>query len=202
VVVLKGIFLWMPAAVIWLSIASGTPILDFRTPEEVEEDENEVVRLERFFDVEHLPEEEYLTEWSVKKEALQGVLDKLLKSKRLLELLAESNQTAEELASVAEFSYILPPAEGGLSSPMDLALGGSEGYRPWNPRLVLSHSSGSLALVTLKFQHVNPAKGRDEKWTCTALRAELIASHGGEPASESICDLQGPLPHGVRYMRI
>ncbi|CAE8642011.1 unnamed protein product, partial [Polarella glacialis] len=64
----KGVFLWLPALVVWFSLASGSSLLDFRTPEEIQEDENEVLRLERYFDVEHLPEAEYLPEWATKEE--------------------------------------------------------------------------------------------------------------------------------------
>lgn len=52
---LKVIFLWIPALAAWTAVVSGVT-LDFRTAEEVRQEEQEAQRLERFFDVEHLPE--------------------------------------------------------------------------------------------------------------------------------------------------
>eukprot|EP00930_Biecheleria_cincta_P074994 TRINITY_DN62190_c0_g1_i1.p1 TRINITY_DN62190_c0_g1~~TRINITY_DN62190_c0_g1_i1.p1 ORF type:complete len:362 (+),score=72.56 TRINITY_DN62190_c0_g1_i1:38-1087(+) len=232
---LKLVCVWTPAAFVWIALVSGAPLLDLRTPEEVQEEENEVLRLERFFDVAHLPEAEYLTEWSAKEEALSKIIDKLLKSKRYLRLLTDGPEDTDEAgrsvsesglgaarsdfqlsslrkkaqgssdeasASAVEFSYILPPAEAADAAGTMNVEPGEEGFRPWRPRLIFSHASGSLALITLCFQHLNAAKDRDEKWTCTALRAELVAAPGGEPMVEPLCDLEGPLPHGVRYMRI
>merc|ERR1711920_609933 len=76
------------------------------------------------------------------------------------------------------------------------------GSRAWGPRLVVAHRNGSLVLVTLLFEYVGAGKDREERWACTTLRAELIATHDGVAANEQICDLRGVLPHGVKYMRI
>ncbi|CAE7628235.1 unnamed protein product [Symbiodinium sp. CCMP2456] len=191
--------------------------LDFRTPEEAKLEEQEAQRVERFFDVDHLPEDDYLREWSCKEQALTGILEKLMRSRTVQDALSPafarsemsqghfipgaSAAEGENNEDALEFSYVVPPSEVPRLNSLELDLA-SEGYRPWNARLILAHSSGSLALVTTTFQHVPPAKGRGELWTCTALRAELIATQGGAVASDPICELQGPLPHGVRYMRL
>ena len=74
------IFLWIPALAAWTAVVSGVT-LDFRTAEEVRQEEQEAQRLERFFDVEHLPEAlgslaiqtlnqvEYVKEWAAKEQA-------------------------------------------------------------------------------------------------------------------------------------
>jgi len=217
VLLFKGVCLWTPALLFWASLAFGTPFLDLRTDEEVQEDENEVQRLERFFDVEGLPEAEYLAEWQAKEEALSQMVDKLLRSQRFLDCMlpgaysgaGPSDAPPRSSASVAseadnvEVSYVLPPpgtvgdavlAHGGLST--------ATGPRAWYPRLIIAHQEGSLALVSVALEHVARGKDRDERWACTSLRADLISFCDGEPACEPICDLRGPVPHGVRYMRI
>jgi len=224
---LKGVVFWAPALFFWSSLAWGSPILDFRTDEEVQDDENEVRRLERFFDVEGLSQAEYLSEWTVKEEALSNMVDKLFRSQRFMDALArgpdeaadaeegsagdmltqrsqsrKSGQFTPDLEAV-EVSYVLPPPLLE-ESPADEAVESSDatGPRPWYPRLVVAHRDGGLALITLGFEYVTKGKDREERWACTTLRADLVATFHGEAASECICDLQGPLPHGVRYMRI
>lgn len=213
----KGLFIWTPAILFWGALALGAPMLDFRTDEEVSEDENEVRRLERFFDVEDLPEAEYLVEWQAKEEALSQIVDKLLRSQRFMDCLmpgafsdsgtAEDGPRKGEAASAdvsqadgVEVSYILPPpgAAGDAVSTVSTATG----QRPWSPRLIVAHREGSLAMVSASFEHVARGKDRDERWACTSLRSDLIAFCDGELACESICDLRGPPPHGVRYVRI
>ena len=78
VVALKVIFLWIPALAAWTAVLSGVT-LDFRTAEEVKQEEQEAQRLERFFDVEHLPELEYVKEWADKEQALAQMVDKLIR---------------------------------------------------------------------------------------------------------------------------
>jgi len=224
---LKCVVLWIPALLFWVSLAWGAPILDFRTDEELEDEENEVRRLERFFDVEGLPEADYLSEWTVKEEALEDIVDKLLRSTHFLELLIRGPQDAyaDEAAGNAdahrspawaqkqrqahllaeadyvEVSYVLPPP---IEEPLPEGDGSLDavGPRPWHPRLVLAHRDGGLALVMLSFEYVVRGKDREERWACTSLRGDLVAAYRGEPTYECICDLQGPVPHGVRYMRI
>eukprot|EP00439_Symbiodinium_sp_Y106_P036197 s361_g4.t1 len=202
---LRLIFLYVPAATAWLGLVSGVT-LDFRTPEEAKLEEQEAQRVERFFDVDHLPEDDYLREWSCKEQALTGILEKLMRSKTVQDALSPALDRSEmgqghfipSGASPAEgdnnedaleFSYVVPPSEVPRLNSLELDLA-SEGYRPWNARLILAHSSGSLALVTTTFQHVPPAKGRGELWTCTALRAELIATQGGADAGLKPCLVQ------------
>ncbi|CAK9058374.1 unnamed protein product [Durusdinium trenchii] len=209
VLTLKLIFLWVPAMAAWLAVVSGVQ-LDFRTPEEVKHEEEEAQRLERFFDVEHLSEVEYAAEWAAKEQALAGIVEKLIRSRTLQESMESANrlegssfssQEAGDTDQVMEFSYVHPPAEADRLNSLGAEIA-SEGYRPWNPRLVLSHKTGSVALVTMRFQHVQAAHGRSETWACTKLRVELITGLHGEAMEEPLCDLQGPMPHGVRYMRI
>lgn len=142
-------------------------------------------------------------EISMKEQALAGIIDKLARSRSIQDAMEPENpppQAPEEsgdVETVMEFSYVHTPPQGGRLNSMELA---SEGYLPWNPRVILAHRSGSLALVTMTFQYVQ-AYGRGETWACTKLRAELMES-SHDALKEAICDLQGPLPHGVRYMRI
>lgn len=191
----------------------GGTFFDYRTQEEIEEDEAEVRRLERFFDVEGLPEDEYLTEWSSKDEALSKIVDKLLRSQRFLDCVvtgavdaqrgggaASSNKLENEATSI-EVSYVLPPV-AIVGSGDDEGSSEGAGPRPWHPRLIIAHRLGSLALVSVSFEHVPGGKDREERWACTSLRTELVALPNGDPACESICDLRGPVPHGVRYVRI
>lgn len=215
VLFLKGLCIWTPAILFWASLVSGTPFVDLRTDEEIQEDENESRRLERFFDVDGLPDVEYLEEWQTKEEALSQILDKLLRSQRFLECMlpggfsgaSPSDAPPGSRAAVAavyeaddvEVSYVLPPP-GTVGNQGSLSM--ATGPRPWFPRLIIAHRDGSLALVNITLEHVAAGKDREERWACTSLRADLIAFCDGEPACESICDLSGPLPHGVRYMRI
>lgn len=60
VLTLKLVFLWLPAAAAWTVVGTGAT-LDLRSPEELQQEEREAQRLERFFDVEHLPEAESLS---------------------------------------------------------------------------------------------------------------------------------------------
>jgi len=229
VLFLKAACLWIPAVFFWISLAWDFQLLDFRTEEEVAEEENEARRLERFFDVHFLPEDEYLQEMQIKEEALSNMVEKLLKSNNFLDHIANgplghdadgenadddslelpasraternSPQLAAE-ADVVEVSYVHPPpkfedgSEAGRSFDLDA------GSRTWMPRLVFAHRDGGLVLVAMNFQYLLASKDREERWACTRLRADLIAGFGGEAASEAICCLHGPLPHGVRYMRI
>lgn len=207
VLTLKLVLIWVPALAAWTAVVSGVT-LDLRTPEEINQEEQEAQKLERFFDVEHLPEVEYAAEWGAKEQALASIVDKLTRSRTVqesMELLPVDtapgpSERSEEAEAVMEFSYIHPPPQASSLNTLDVEIA-SEGYRPWNPRLILAHTSGSLALVTMRFQHLQAAHGRSETWSCTKLRVELISSSPGA-LEEAICDLQGPLPHGVRYMRI
>lgn len=238
---LKAVGLYAPAFLVWLSLAYGAPLLDFRTEDEVNEDENEALRLERFFDVEGLGEAEYLAELAAKEEALAQIVDKLLRAPRFSEALARgpgegggssfdqrdidgghaegrmaaggASGTQEPPEASVEISYVLPPPDGhgggmgygagvydrGTSS---LQQGLPLHQRPWSPRFVVAHREGGLALVALRMEYVEKARDRDAKWTCLALACDLIQGPKGQPGSERICDLRGPAPHGVRYMRI
>jgi len=225
VLCLKTLVLWVPALFFWVSVAYGAPLLDLRTEDEIQEDENEVRRLERFFDVEGLPEAEYMAEWTVKEEALSNIVEKLLKSHRFMEMLSrgpdeytgseplDTQQPApwsqshkvvspSAEAEAVEVSYVLPPPGAAEDAGLAEVVGGSSGPRPWAPRLVVAHRGGSLALVSLTFEYVVKGKDREERWACTALRGDLVAAPRGVAAFEQICDLRGPVPHGVRYMRI
>jgi len=193
------------------------------------EDENEVQRLERFFSIDGVSEADYVAEWTAKEEALSQIMEKLLKSSRFMSALARGleeegeavpestqaswspsrNKTAQAVEAVAleiEVSYVLPPApgtddeDGDLSATTGLVIQG--GPRLWEPRLVIAHRSGALALLVLALEHVAKGKDRSEKWTCTQLRAELLTGPGGVSMGEPLCDLVGQAPHGVRYMRI
>eukprot|EP00928_Gymnodinium_smaydae_P033609 TRINITY_DN24021_c0_g1_i1.p1 TRINITY_DN24021_c0_g1~~TRINITY_DN24021_c0_g1_i1.p1 ORF type:complete len:247 (-),score=61.09 TRINITY_DN24021_c0_g1_i1:47-748(-) len=209
--------------------------VDFRTDEEIADDEHEARRIERFFDVDRLPETECMIEWSAKEEALSEVVAKLLKSSRFTEALtrgvealleaeeASSSSSASDdlsaasasathgssavgdLAAAVEVSYVLPPAPPADShdATPTVLVDAAVGVRPtWAPRLVITHQNGALVLVTLEFERVEKAKDREARWTCTALRSDLVATVGGEPTAEPIGELRGPLPHGVRYMRL
>jgi len=205
--------------------------LDLRTDEEIDEEENEARRLERFFDVHFLPEDEYLQEMQIKEEALSNMVEKLLKSRNFLDHIAngplghdhdgdDENSDSLELsavraperknaqlgaeAGVVEVSYVHPPPrfEDGTGIEVSKSFDRDAGSRTWMPRLVFAHRDGGLALAAMNFQYVLASKDRDERWACTRLRADLIAGLDGEAANEEICCLQGPLPHGVRYMRI
>eukprot|EP00401_Gymnodinium_catenatum_P066209 CAMPEP_0117530092 /NCGR_PEP_ID=MMETSP0784-20121206/38165_1 /TAXON_ID=39447 /ORGANISM="" /LENGTH=348 /DNA_ID=CAMNT_0005326425 /DNA_START=9 /DNA_END=1055 /DNA_ORIENTATION=- len=222
VLLVKGVGLWAPALFFWMSLVWGMPLVHLRTDDEIQDEENEVRRLERFFDVEGLPEFEYLAEWAAKEEALAGVVEKLLRSPRFAEafllgpddLDAEHDQDpprsrrgslsaaeADNLAALVEVSYVLPPPAQDDGGTLNDSLG-TGGTQPWMPRLIFAHRGGALALVAMVLEHVEKGKDREERWTCTELRSELIATRGGEALGEPICDLKGPLPHGVRYMRI
>jgi len=226
--------LWVPALFFWIALVGGMP-LDLRTEEEIQEDEYEVKRLERYFDVEGLDEASYLSEWTAKEEALSNMMEKLLRSPRFMDILArgpsESNGAPEvgagfppgDVAALAastpwlhaparkgtaavaaeaeavEVSYVLPPPQEDAVGPGSL-VGSSR--LPWEPRLIVAHRGGGLALVSLAFEHVDRDRNREPRWACTFLKAELIAKGHGESAQELICDLSGPVPHGVRYMRV
>lgn len=226
--VVKGVLMWVPATLFWMQMVAGVPFFDLRSEEEAINEEQELQRLERFFDVQMLPEEECIVEWQAKEEAINQVVEKLVKSQRFLEMLergfeAESGvgdasqaswsstkkmsaQEVESRAQAIAVSYVLKPApaaevddESETQSPMAHS---SSGYATWSPRLVVQHRSGALALVILGLEHVQRAKDREERWTCTHLRVELIAGPGGESFGEQLCDLSGHVPHGVRYLRI
>jgi len=223
-VVVKSLTLWAPAILFWVQVVLGEPLLDWRTDEEIQEEENEMRRLERFFDVEGLPEEKYTAEWTNKDEALSQIVDKLLRSPKVMEVLDRGPDdvhpdlapdtsfsplpnrhiarqgTLEASIAAVEVSYVVPPAstEDGDLSQTDVI----PGLRQWKPRLLVAHGSGALALATFAFEYVEKGKNREERWACTALRCELVATYGGSAASEPLCDLHGPVPHGVRYMRI
>lgn len=232
----KGVAIWLPAVLFWVSLVHGGPLLDFRTDEEIQEEEHEMLRLERFFDVEGLSEAEVTAEWTGKEAALSQILEKLLRSQRVLTMLTASPgeaaalddggsasseavgavkvPTLEVLTSLIEVSYVLPPPaseDGSTSTPLEFlgrhaqaaASAASAGLPPpWAPRLILAHRGGSLILVSLLFEHVVRGKDREERWACTEMRGDLMAAAGGEPTCVPICNLSGPVPHGVRYMRI
>lgn len=232
VVFLKSVGIWTPAALFWMSMVWGGPLFDLRTDEEIAEDEHEEQRLERFFGIDNVAEADYIAEWHAKEEALSQMVEKLLKSPRFMGMLKRgldddvtsiaeaaqaswspsrkagpAHQSVEAAALSIEVSYILPPVPSGddqdgqmFSSPQDIRHTG--GPRSWHPRLIIAHRSGAFALVMLTLEHVEKVKDRDERWTCTKLRAELLAGPGGECLGEALCDLVGPTPHGVRYMRI
>lgn len=235
---LKAIGLWAPAILVWVSLAYGAPLLDFRTDEEINEDENEARRLERFFDVEGLGEVEYLAEWTAKEEALSQIVDKLLRAPRFTEAIArgpsgEAGGTSwdhngadgghsevrkgggaagsgsqEPLEASVEISYVLPPPDGHNGGSYGYGAGANDRgalslqQRPWGPRLVVAHREGGLALVALRLEHVEKGRDREARWACTLLTCDLINSATGQPGCERVCDLRGPAPHGVRYMRI
>jgi hypothetical protein len=232
IVALKFVGLWMPATIFWSSLVFGVPILDFRTDGEVEEDDMEARRLERFFDVEGLPDNEYMVEWSSKEEALSQIVEKVLRSQRfataLTRWMAEDEADGGIITSTprpdawtserslgsdsstvvsVEVSYVLPPPVDGAWDDSDKeqdSLGRTQaggGARPWWPRLIVAHSGGAMALLSLSFEHVEHSKDREERWACTALRCQLMASRGGFPAQELVFNMRGPVPHGVRYQR-
>lgn len=217
----KVTFIYTPAVIVWLSLLSGTQLLDIRSDDELLEDENEARRLERFFDVETLGELEYIPEWSAKEEALSQMVDKLFKSKEFMNGVASGPEVDGSTEEVSEFSTstnwkpdkdtaaVVQAAQNGaveisyvLPPPTEEDEAAHSPGATWEPRLVLAHRSGGIALVHLAFEHVQKAKDREERWACTKLICDLVASPGGVAGSERICDLRGPLPHGVRYMRV
>lgn len=204
VLALKSLFIWSPAVLFWIALAMEGNILELRTPEEIEDDDAEAKRLERFYDVEQLPNDQYLVEWSVKDEALGKILDKLVRSQRFLNCVATGSSEEPDRAATAieaghlEISYVMPPAVGVDA----LTSHSAAGPRPWQARMVIANHMGALVLVNVCLQHVAGRKDRDERWACTHLRADLISNSRGEPMCEMICDLSGPVPHGVQYMRI
>lgn len=223
----KGVLLWFPATLFWLQLVVGVPTFDFRTDEEVLNEEQELQRLERFFDVHLLPEDESIIEWQAKEEALNQVVEKLLKSQRFMDMLekgfedatgapdgSQASWSSSKKVSAKELdarsqtiavSYILKPApaEADEDTDADAPLEhSSSALAPWTPRVMVQHRSGALALVILGLEHVEKAKDREERWTCTHLRVELIAGPDGDSYGEPLCDLSGHSPHGVRYLRI
>merc|ERR1711971_1140586 len=213
VILMKGVGLWFPASLFWISLLWGTPLIDLRTDEEIQDDENEARRLERFFDVEGLPEAEYLVAWAAKDEALAALVEKLLRSPRIADALlltpdeldsASSRladvshghsqlptNEAEQLAAAVEVSHVLPPsADASISGSADDAC--SNPNKPWTPQLIIAHKGGSMLLASLVFKHVGKDKDREERWTCTAIRADLIALQGGDHIGEPVCDINGP----------
>lgn len=227
ILLLKAIGLWLPAALFWASLVQGAPIIDLRTDEEIQDDETEVRRLERFFDVERLPEDQYFEEWTAKEQALSLIVDKLLKSRRFVTSLSRGagaddvggpdfehqvswspsrkaaggggpEAGAAGHLACAELSYVLPPA----LAEEDMEAYSSGATRPWRPRLIVAHQSGAVALILLAFEYVVGGRDQEDRWACTALRADLVAGPDNELAGELLCDLTGPLPHGVRYMKI
>lgn len=237
IVGLKFVSLWIPAVLFWASMVHGGPLLDFRTEEEIEEEEHELLRLERFFAVDGITSEAEVTiEWTAKEDALSQILEKLLRSPRVFAMMTASPGEAaalddggqmvsdpvatvkapslQALSSLVEVSYVLPPPaseDGSMPTQVDVlgryaqavASAASAGVPPpWAPRLILAHRGGSLILLSLLFEHVVKGKDREERWACTEMRGDLIAAAGGEPTCVPICNLNGPVPHGVRYMRI
>lgn len=227
---LKGLFVWFPALFFWASLVMGAPLVDLRTDEEIQEEENEVKRLERFFGVEGLSEAEYLTEWTTKEEALSQIVEKVLRSRNFMDTLVQgppadghdASLKSQDLvpwsrasraapqavaeAEAVEVSYVLPPPQAEDEDSIDADNGEylvtGDVYRRWLPRLVLAHRGGGLALLALAFERVARGKDNEERWACTSLQGYLVLASGGEATSEEICDLCGPVPHGVRYMRI
>jgi len=224
VVLFKVLLLWVPAAFFWVSLVTGYPFLDTRTDEEIQDDEHEVRRLERFFGVEGLSEAESFAEWTNKEEALSQIVEKVLRSRHFMDMLVQGPHADIDAASpkptdyspwpkakaarlsaeaeAVEVSYVMPPpAAEEDDDTLDVA--GGDAQRRWAPRLVLAHRGGGLALLALAFEHVAArGKDREEHWSCTALQGYLVLAGGGEATCEEICDLHGPVPHGVRYMRI
>lgn len=204
VLALKGLCIWAPAVVFWIALAMEGNMLELRTPEEIEDDDAEARRLERFYDVEQLPNDQYIGVWTAKDEALGKILEKLVRSQRFLNCMATGSSEEPDRAATAteaghlEISYVMPPAVGVEA----LTSQSAAGPRPWQARLVIANHMGALCLVNVCFQHVAGSKDRDERWACTHLRGDLISNSRGEPMCEMICDLSGPVPHGVQYVRI
>jgi len=224
-VVVKGVLLWVPATLFWVQMVAGGPFFDLRTEEEALNEEEELQRLERFFDVHLLPEEECIQEWKAKEEAINQVVEKLLKSQRFMEMLERgfeaetgaadisqasygsskklSAQEVESRSQTIAVSYILKPAPASeVDEDTDTPPPMAHSSAPWTPRLVVQHRSGAIASVILGLEHVQKAKDREERWTCTHLRVELIVGPGGDSFGEPLCDLHGQVPHGIRYLRI
>jgi len=184
----------------WAVMVSGTPIVDFRTDEELQDDEHEAQRMERFFDISSVSAtDEYVDEWDLKEKALSVIFEKLLKSSRFIAAL-QSDSGNHQDADV-EASFVFPPENFAGASEVNY-LAGTPGYQSWTPRLTIAHANGSIALVSTTFEFVEGGKDRPAKWSCTSLRADLVMRSTGEPTCEPICDLRGPIPHGVQYMRI
>eukprot|EP00927_Polykrikos_kofoidii_P034080 TRINITY_DN28913_c0_g1_i1.p1 TRINITY_DN28913_c0_g1~~TRINITY_DN28913_c0_g1_i1.p1 ORF type:complete len:352 (+),score=59.81 TRINITY_DN28913_c0_g1_i1:45-1058(+) len=218
-IVCKGLGIWAPALFFWYSVWGGMPF-DLLTGESLEDDYE--ARLERFFDVDRLPEDVYQTEWSSKEQALAKIVEKVLRAPRFADALTLgldvlesrlgnedeggmarpgrtklSDAEADELAAAVEISYVLPPPSG--EEELDSL---SSSPRRWLPRVLFAHRGGALAIVTLLMEPLENAKDRDDCWACTSLRGELITARGGESLAEPLCDIKGPLPHGIRYMRL
>lgn len=231
VILLKTTLLYTPAVIMWLSVLSGVQLLDFRSDEEVAEDENEARRLERFFDVETLSELEYLPEWTTKEQALTKIVEKLLRSQQLVDRLVNGPQQQSQGASSSAWTdHEAPTSEFELQKSktqskeidafLDEALKGSvevsyvlpptweysdEDSKPgrlWEPVIVLKHRSGGIALVHLAFQHVKKRKDREAFWACTELICDVVASPSRDFGAERLCELTGAPPHGVQYMRM
>merc|ERR1712194_953557 len=98
--------------------------------------------------------------------------------------------------SAFEVSYVMPAPVDDAEDAQGHTASGSPNV--WRPRLMIASRDGSLALVTLQFEYVIKGKDREERWACTTLRADLVATVEGDYASEQIFDLHGPAPHGVR----
>jgi len=216
--VLKLVGLWVPAFAFWLIVVVARPAIDLRTDEEVQDEEEQMLRLERFFAVEALPDAEYWAEWQAKNDALAAIIDKILRSPKISEALelgpcgeaedpeweGEENETDAKQSPPSgkkttsedkvEVSFVLPPPAG------DEGVRGGGG--PWCPKLAIAHQSGTIALVALVFEHVAADRNREERLACTQLCCDVILDHEDGLVCERLCDIRGPPPHGIRYMRI
>lgn len=232
---LRALLLWAPATLFWATLVFGNVFFDFRGDDE--DAENEERRLERFFNLPDIHRDECIDDWNAKEEALGKAIEKLLKSRRFADalevgvdvLLDKADEEGEapvsmsrsrtvvpsarfeELAKNVQVSYIMPAlaprnARGTLNTMPN---------GPWTPRVIIAHTDGALALVTLTFESIDRVEAKHSEgedgeeredlwnsWTCTALRSDLVATKGGEPTAEFISEARGPPPHGIGYMRI
>ena len=55
---LKAGLIYLPAGLFWVLLFWGSPFIELRTEEEVEDEERETRRLERFYEVDDLTEDD------------------------------------------------------------------------------------------------------------------------------------------------
>lgn len=190
VLLLKAVFLWVPAAYVWVYLAL---LYENQTRHDMTDEEVEEARLRCFYGVQHLSENEAVAEFTVKEEAIYQIKEKLLRTQRFLSLLSESATESQ-----VQISFVFPPPDSGDRFPS-----GTVNNSLWSPRLAFAHPSGTIALVSLEFKFLEGGKNREERWVCTLLRCHLITGAGGAPVlGEQIFDFSAPPPDGIQDMKL
>jgi hypothetical protein len=190
--VVSGILLW------------GTTLLEYAMleslPEDLEElmkaEEKEEEKVSRFYGLEGMSkdrdvtDDEYFTALDERKLLLQALLKKMDAHPQMEALLGKQR----------EVTYLAnrdPYAQGGATTAADWQ-GSSRAERergetsPWCPRFhIQGEKNHQMAVAHARFVD----NGRTGELAPVSLKVEMLNGSG------TVLDVEGPLPHGLKYMR-